>query len=180
MGCGAKEAAVVVDLKQTVTLGFDCPACGKHRFSYVPESHDGRRWGPWYCDACGAGWCGTGTDMVEAARSRRVATYVLLKDPARDLYLVVRSGRTDPKWDDEEREQDRYFFEEHTCPTNFLGVDAAVLIENGWPDPDPHGVFKYVATVRADSIPVEEFNTGMTGHPDWMAVFGIKTKESEG
>lgn len=35
-----------------------------------------------------------------------------------------------------------YFFEEHTCPWNYLRFPISV---NG--DPDPHGIFRWVASI---------------------------------
>ncbi len=35
----------------------------------------------------------------------------------------------------------RYYYEEHTCPSNFLGVEK-VMDDSG--DEDPHGIFAFV------------------------------------
>jgi hypothetical protein len=39
----------------------------------------------------------------------------------------------------------RYFYEEHTCPTNYLGVEMVVDLNDG--DTDPHGIFEFVGAI---------------------------------
>lgn len=50
---------------------------------------------------------------------------------------------------------DEYFYGEHTCPTNFIPIEAVYTPD----DDDPHGVFEYVRTVwypKAYAEAVEE------------------------
>jgi hypothetical protein len=58
------------------------------------------------------------------------------------LYFVVE-GCTKFEDMDEVRSWRQHFYEEHTCPTNFIRIEA--IVHNG--DHDPHGVFEYVDTV---------------------------------
>lgn len=44
---------------------------------------------------------------------------------------------------DELQEQNRYFYEEHTCPTNFIRVP--LISFKG--DHDPHGLFRFVRSI---------------------------------
>jgi hypothetical protein len=46
---------------------------------------------------------------------------------------------------------DQYFYEEHTCPTNWI-KDVA-LIENGG-DTDPHYMFKYIDTFDGNDVDI--------------------------
>ena len=41
-------------------------------------------------------------------------------------------------------EYDDYFYNEHTCPTNFMPDVIGVRTDDG--DTDPHGLFAYVKT----------------------------------
>ena len=55
------------------------------------------------------------------------------------------TGATAPSaLETEEQESERYFFEEHSCPTNWLR-DCVTVIEDG--DPDPHGFMEFVRSV---------------------------------
>ena len=71
-------------------------------------------------------------------------TLVLLK--RNGIYLVV-NGHGDA-------EHDMYFYNEHTCPTNYMGDVEAVIYEK---DADPHGVFEWVATIDKP----EDFEEGL-------------------
>ena len=41
-----------------------------------------------------------------------------------------------------DKEAKRYYYEEHTCPTNYLR--AEMVIEADTMDDDPHGIFEFV------------------------------------
>lgn len=69
------------------------------------------------------------------AGDRRV--FFVLKQP---IYAYQKAADWTP-------ESDHYFFEEHSCPKNWL-KDVVGIIENG--DEDPHGFLKFV---RAVDIP---------------------------
>jgi hypothetical protein len=70
--------------------------------------------------------------------------FVLLKvDPeSHPLHLVIRARR----WpgSDPNNGHDEYFYNEHTCPTNWTD-DIVAVISRG--DPDPHGFAKFVRRV---------------------------------
>lgn len=76
------------------------------------------------------------------------------------LYFVMEERYGNPAQDDYENGQ-RYFYEEHSCPTNWLG-DCVAVIEAG--DSDPHGFLTFVRTVRIpeDNKPSQE---------NWQAIF---------
>lgn len=66
---------------------------------------------------------------------------VLLRLPPQDrpVYFAVSSRRYEPTYDDAHH---RYFYEEHTCPTNWLRDVFAIQAGS---DSDPHGLFEFVA-----------------------------------
>lgn len=110
------------------------------------------RFGPWYCDECG--WATTATNLqygnlqVTALPERRVRTLVLLMfvgatSRNEPLFLVTQGMSFEKNGKaglDEAR--DKYYYEEHTCPSNF--VHAEVLAGD---DADPHGIFQHLETV---------------------------------
>lgn len=145
-----------VRVQTTVTQTITCPDCGKGRFTLVRAIHKGRFFGPWYCDRCGAGWTGEGWDggrtvVLQRWKDRTVATDVTLKLPpqtgpvrfiVRGMRFLPADGSPDPDTEEERAEQDRYFYEEHDCPSNWLGCE--VIGPDG--DEDPHGLFRWVKT----------------------------------
>ena len=72
-------------------------------------------------------------------------TLVLLKIDAKEspVYFVVEGLGEWPSTIEGMVSHARYFYEEHTCPTNFIRVP---LISTGG-DSDPHGVFEFVDAV---------------------------------
>ena len=82
------------------------------------------------------------------------STLVLLK--RNGIYLIV-NGYGD-------KEHDQYFYNEHTCPTNYMGDVEAVIYEK---DADPHGVFEWVATIDKP----EDWDYGPEEFEEWCALF---------
>jgi hypothetical protein len=94
-------------------------------------------------------------DRVPQEFSRAMA---LLRFDGKDgpVFFVMDHDRYSEKgaWapDDEFQSSQRYFFEEHSCPTNWLR-DCVMVIEGG--DCDPHG---FLSFVRAVDVP-NDFDT---------------------
>jgi hypothetical protein len=135
---------------------FRCLACGEGEMSieHVVD-REGVSWGPWFCRQCGEGHRGTTTDgafSVQRTNTSHKKTAVLLRlepDPG-TVYLVVEGmmlGEGDvPKspWYDDDN---KYYYEEHTCPTNYLRSANDILqVLPEEKSADPHGIFTYVAT----------------------------------
>lgn len=70
------------------------------------------------------------------------------------LFFIAKSIRLSISNDTEEETQSHevYFFEEHSCPTNWLR-DIVAVIEDG--DCDPHGIFDVIRSIH---IP-DDFST---------------------
>lgn len=154
---------------ETVTRKFECPECHTPAFS-LPDLEVGRQFGPWYCDNCG--WASRGVMTadgcdIELTAERKIDTCVLLQRG--ELFLVVRGMRFEKKGAPKEHdieESTAYFYNEHTCPTNFIGGSVEAVIEGE--DTDPHGCFTFVAVVDKSAIPPDrDFN----GDIDWPKVF---------
>lgn len=100
------------------------------------------------------------TDSQHPFHSALRKTLVLLKIEAKagPIYFVVEGLQSWPLEDGQTlADACEYFYEEHTCPTNFIDVP---LISFGG-DHDPHGVFEVV-----DAI--------------WMTTEYAETKDDEG
>lgn len=130
---------------------FTCPKGCAHKFMvehlFDGEAHDA---GPWYCDVCGAGWWvrtqPTGTVHVEPTdpdrrmhRERVVLELTANALRAAPLRLVLRGRRFTAQVDEDAT---RYYYEEHTCPTNILHDVQTVHLGD---DADPHGLFALVS-----------------------------------
>ena len=80
-------------------------------------------------------------------------TLVLLK--RNGIYLIVNGHGNG---------NDEYFYNEHTCPTNYMQDVEAVIYEK---DADPHGVFEWVATIDKP----EDWDYGPEEFEEWCALF---------
>ena len=128
-----------------------CPNCGAvagqvdHLFAVGREVKT--RWG---CETCGVDYdlVVDGPDRIEVAISheRGVSVpclHVLVLRPRLHPVFVVISAR-DYNRKDTPFEGAKYFYNEHTCPTNWT-ADIEMLVADG--DGDPHGLFEYVESV---------------------------------
>ncbi len=126
------------------TRYISCPACAKSKHAV---SHLGAGCRTlWYCDDCGVRFDVhvLSADQVDCSvipDSRRKKILVRLRS-TRPVTVIVEGMSFHP--DDEPDgfvERQRYYYEEHTCPSNFLGVEK-VMDDSG--DEDPHGIFSFV------------------------------------
>lgn len=74
----------------------------------------------------------------------------------KSVYFIVES------LSDSDPESKSYYYEEHSCPTNYIRV--VEIITDG--DSDPHGLFDYVKTVE---LPIRDTirNPGESYNPDY-------------
>lgn len=116
--------------------------------------------GPWECDPCGRAYRGRyqGLDTVtvkDPQGRRSIPTLVLLEYPPSDkpLRFLLRHNRSVKKGEmarDPEYGGPRYYFEEHSCPTNWLRNVCMVALDG---DTDPHGFLRYVRDIDEPDIP---------------------------
>lgn len=92
---------------------------------------------------------------------------VLLKvEPeSHPLYFVVRSR---DYGNERNNESEAFFYEEHTCPTNWTD-DILAVISQG--DPDPHGFVSFVARTKPPEKMDDDGNTNGRGDDIWAEVF---------
>ena len=100
------------------------------------------------------------------------------------IYLVVKGMRMEspdkPKTEEEHREHSRYFYEEHTCPVNYLRDTLSVIHGNPWKcDDDPHGLFKYIGEVplKGNEDILGEGDSLCSGQGiETLALFGVQDR----
>lgn len=120
-----------------------CPECkqGAHAVSHLPVGTKTA----WYCDDCGAHFRVhvLSLDQVDCEAipgERKVKRLVTLRSRA-PVTLLVEGMTLLP--DDDEVHHAQFYYDEHTCPTNYLGRVVEVIDEKG--ERDPHGVFEFVS-----------------------------------
>jgi hypothetical protein len=127
-----------------------CPTCNG-RVGTIDHLAVGDEAGAWFCDQCGAGWWLKRTADGAEHRphsERKERTIVTLALPPQDSavtfvldgFRIVKPG--------EEHDGDAYFYDEHTCPTNWLRDVTEVRFRDS---DDPHGLFRWVSTVPASA-----------------------------
>jgi predicted RNA-binding Zn-ribbon protein involved in translation (DUF1610 family) len=141
-----------------------CPSCGddEHfRCEHILAFPIGRRFGPWHCQSCGHAIVGTRTADgidIEPSAERKIATIdvLVLKPQKTPVYFIVEGMRFeggrdhDPLRDEADSKQ--FFYEEHSCPTNWF--KPVMVYHDG--DADPHGLIEFVATRDDAAFPPDE------------------------
>lgn len=136
---------------------FACPVCRLHEFSILPEHHLNGTF-HWNCDVCGVALniqVGAAVEDITLEvntrpRSQTLRGWALLKYVGGGLpqHVIVESSRYGLDPEEESNAHMRYYFDEHTCPTNFMRVEHVVF--NG--DADPHGIYHFVRWVSKKEI----------------------------
>ncbi len=125
-----------------------CPECSS-RIGSVDHLKEGTRFGIWYCQSCGTAVSGTvlktGIDIVVHDDERSTPSLTLLRtshplSTGDYVYIVVREvlfpGFNSP-------EHLSYWYNEHSCPTNYLGLQIFEGCNS-----DPHGLLQWVDTIK--------------------------------
>jgi hypothetical protein len=136
----------------TRTVHVACPNCGETAGSvdHILDGTGPNSFGPWYCNACGRGYHGEllagGEIELRLSDTTKVETLdhlVLLPQDKPVHFLVKGMAFVDEPGSRGDPGHKRNFYEEHSCPTNYIGVEMIAV--DG--DQDPHGLFKFVASV---------------------------------
>lgn len=89
-----------------------------------------------------------------------VSCYVLLRRG--DLFFIMRHRRyVENGGDTDATGSVSFYFEEHSCPTNWLGNTAEVIASG---ESDPHGFLQYVRHIDTEAVEDKE-------NSDWRAMF---------
>ncbi len=103
---------------------------------------------------------------IAKASGLKVMTVDVLRLPpqSKPVYFVVEGMRFEdegPFRDDDitNEEHKQFYYEEHSCPVNWL--KPTMVYFDG--DTDPHGLIEFVSTVDSSAIPTDE-NTSPNDH----------------
>ncbi len=138
-----------------------CPHCAAHTAACVDHLGGHERFGPWYCDACGGAYRGdrdaaSGEWVLTPETGRKVPTLdlLVLRQQSQPVYLARHGfsivgdrgtvGKDHPIDSPEHQDSTRFYYEQHSCPTNWLNDVVMVAVGN---DHDPHGVIEFVRRV---------------------------------
>ncbi len=131
-----------------------CPHCGAHTDSSVDHLEAGCEFGPWYCDECGGGYQGkangAATEVQKvASRFSKTLDLLMLEPHDKPIYFVMAGKRYHANPGDE-YDGKRYFYEEHSCPTNWICNTVMISVDG---DTDPHGFLKFVRSIPRTVMP---------------------------
>lgn len=151
-----------------------CPHCGEsaarvdHLIKEAPIKS-----GTWNCHGCGGPYSvSVSTDKVittvksDSPFSKRVFDLLELPPQQHSIYFVVE--RKD--WGIQGFDP-TYYYNEHTCPTNWLSEVHMVIDED---NTDPHGLFRFVKRVPKDIAVMSEMNSGEV---EPFSTFNLTQKE---
>jgi len=127
---------------ETITKAI-CPHCNEPD-STIDHLLGSNQETKWYCDACGGRYSLTFSESgcdVSPLREWRINLAVVLMH--NNIFVVVEGAayaKDDPS--NYDASNLRYFYDEHTCPVNWMGVECLYDAENN--DTDPHGLFRFL------------------------------------
>lgn len=125
-----------------------CPDCGGGDWAVghiLDEEYSS--FGPWYCSDCLQGWSGRNVDgVISLARAeKQVRQTVLLEIRPTEEPIRFRVSVPRVRFHKDQQEHEdgiRYYYEEHTCPTNWFGLVDQISVGE---DTDPHGFVEVVS-----------------------------------
>lgn len=142
-----------------------CPTCGEatngidHLF--LPENNVTFPFkSGWYCnnDKCGHHFeFEIGADkqvswvkkLEDKSPIRTVYDLLVLPPQKNPVYLVLKTKDYGSSRSEEEFRDRHYFYEEHTCPTNWTEKIESIISEG---DDDPHGLFQFVLRQTKEEV----------------------------
>lgn len=128
-----------------------CPSC-KMPDKTVDHLKGQRLETMWYCDQCGKRYSFTvlpnlTVEDLKATGEHIEKALVLLRQGK--VGLVVEGMIFHSHSSKEDSHGHQFFYDEHTCPINFMRYVRAV-VDLGSKSVDPHGIFEYVTTLPWD------------------------------
>jgi hypothetical protein len=84
-----------------------------------------------------------------SSRFSKTLDLLILEPHEKPIYFVMAGKRYREKPDDED-DGKRYFYEEHSCPTNWIGDTVMISVDG---DTDPHGLLKFVRSIPSPVMP---------------------------
>jgi hypothetical protein len=139
-------------LHPEVQLHIECPVCheGNWRVDHLERGSSGYHWSCDECHNCFDIHRQTGLDFdvvqIPGPKGKEMpvtVTLVSMTFPQIILKLNTwKYGHSQNDTPEEYLEHQRYFYNEHTCPTNWTDQIVSIEFEG---DADPHGVFKLLS-----------------------------------
>jgi hypothetical protein len=122
-----------------------CAECGSDSWKFHMELHATAHPYQWVCDTCGTEmqlvFSDNGTAVSQVSTGRRCnRTLCLFTFANVERLCVIADGI---RWDFNTDEDQRYYYEEHTCPTNLLRCEEIFFNGEG----DPHGILTLVKEI---------------------------------
>lgn len=151
-----------------------CPHCGENSggaIDHLIADHREMSWGPWYCGHCKRGFAGTVTADGDVSVKKVDSSFtkcfdlVCLPPQKHPVYFILSTAHPT----DSEPESTKFFYESHSCPTNWLRDIEMISIEG---DQDPHGLIEYIGSAPFDQSVADDCNH------DWSETFPVIGTES--
>ncbi len=147
----------MVKAKLCAVTYANCPNCGNaEAFKLHDQILACGYFHGWSCDVCHHVYNGQviNDEWVLDHKGENKPTLVLLSLPpqTKPVYFVIESAiyrHSAPLGSAEQEENNRYFFEESTCPTNCIRCEEILNEEHGRYSGDNHGLLRYVGEVDA-------------------------------
>jgi hypothetical protein len=124
-----------------------CCVCDKHEFriDHISIGQKVR----WSCDYCGnelhIAVSAASCDVEPTGKLQTPVTITLRSKTVPQITLKLHSWKYAHSEDESKEEYEghqQYFYDEHTCPTNFMSQVEQIIFDG---DTDPHGVFEFVS-----------------------------------
>jgi transcription elongation factor Elf1 len=154
---------------QVIKTYVVCPHCNENSggsIDHLIADHKEWHWGTWYCDNCGGGFAGTvtadGVVTVNKMDDSFSKCFDLLRIPPQKSPVYIVRSASHPTG--REHAGTKYYYESHSCPTNWLTNIKMISIEG---NKDPHGLIEYVGTAAFDQKTVDDCNH------DWSETFPV-------
>lgn len=131
-------------INEEVKYTFSCHECKEFEFNvtHLYKKNTLQSFGTWYCDNCGQGHYGTINGMtldINLSGEIKKDIIVLLKKD--NEYYLVKGMEFGNRSKDKIDESGKYFYEEHTCPTNIMRKIIEIVSDG---EEDEHGIFEYI------------------------------------
>lgn len=130
-------------------LFVSCPSCleGSTRADHL---NIGQLAGPWSCESCREYYTivrinESDFELTPTGKYQTPITVTLQSDTVPPITLKLNTWKYGHSQNDTPEEffrHSEYYYNEHTCPTNWTREIKQIIFEG---DKDPHGVFKFVS-----------------------------------
>lgn len=154
------ESFTPIETQESIRIDVICPLCKNHTFGlghllkYIENSKP-YEVGPWECNSCHEHfnfqlYKDKSVKIKQVERDIKYLPFITLLKSTHDnpIYLIVKDNQH-VKQGEDVANYAAYWFNEHTCPTNWIKNVEVIIFEE---DTDPHGVFQFVRTISKDKV----------------------------